>query len=188
MRTSILPAFDKFREEGEIVGRLLAGYADLEIGLMHCVSVVRTDFDTALKVMFRDRGETRRINIGDAFGRQAYKSIGLEAEFASAVSDMRYCLKARNLYAHSNWYDDHSGKLAFVNLEELAELNVEVTDLTSLTVHHVDKEQLQAVERFFVHTDAMLAYANYEGRLKVGKLATRIFPKPPAMTRPALFV
>lgn len=186
MRASMLPAFDTFPAEGAIIGRLLAGYADLEIGLMNCVSVVRADFDTVLKVMFRDRGESRRINIGDAFGRQAYTELGLETDFAMAVSDMRYCLKARNAYAHSTWYDDASGKLAFVDLEELAELNSKVTDLKSATVHHVDEAQLKALERFFVHTDALIAYVNYEGRFLAGTLTTRIFPKPPPITRPPL--
>lgn len=188
MRGSILPAFNAFPKEGAIIGRLLAGYADLEIGLMHAVSTVRDDLDTALKVMFCDRGETRRINLGDSLGRQPYKDLDLENEFSMALGDMRFCLKARNMYAHSTWYDDRSGQLAFVDLEELAAQKAKVTDLHSLTIHHVTEAQLAEVERFFVHTDAMLTYANYEARFKAGKLKTRIVNKPPAMTRPPLYV
>jgi hypothetical protein len=64
----VMPAFHKFQGEAAIIGRLLAGYAELEIDLLNCVSVVRQDFDATLKAMFRVRGETARINVGDALG------------------------------------------------------------------------------------------------------------------------
>ena len=70
--------------------------------------------------MFRVRGETARINVGDALGRQAYDKLGLRTDFELAVSAMRYCLKIRNQYAHCNWYDDRTGRLAFVNVEDIA--------------------------------------------------------------------
>ena len=186
MRGSIIPAFVDFPVEGAVIGGLLTGYADLEIGLLHCVSMVRDDFDTCLKTMFCDRGETRRINIGDALGRQYYSAVGLETEFSMAIGVMRHCLKARNLYAHSNWYDDRSGKLAFVNLEELANEKGPVKDLHSLTIHHVDVPFLDAVERFYVYADALLAFVNYEGRFLSGKLPSRILTKPPEMPYPPL--
>ena len=58
-------AFTKFNNEGIIIGRLLASYAELELSLFHCVNVTRDDFDTVYKAMFRERGESRRINIAD---------------------------------------------------------------------------------------------------------------------------
>src|SRR5262249_34360443 len=79
------------------------------------VTVAREDFDATLKAMFRIRGETARINIGDALGHQFYDKLGLGADFEMAVRAMRYCLKIRNQYAHCNWDDDRlSGRLAFV--------------------------------------------------------------------------
>ena len=106
----VMPAFHRFPNEAAIIGRLLAGYAELEIGLLHCVTVAREedDFDATLKAMFRIRGETARINVGDALGRQVYDKLGLGADFEMAVSAMRYCLKIRNQYAHCNWYDDRT--------------------------------------------------------------------------------
>jgi hypothetical protein len=97
---TILLPFAKFHQEAAVIGQILAGYANLEIGMLNCVSTVRDDFDTALKVMFRDRGETRRINIADALGRGFYAALGLETEFSVAIGAVRHCLKARNLYAH----------------------------------------------------------------------------------------
>jgi hypothetical protein len=53
--SSIMPAFADFPAEAEIIGRLLAEYTNLEVGLMNCVQVVRLDFDAVLKTMFRAR-------------------------------------------------------------------------------------------------------------------------------------
>jgi hypothetical protein len=92
--------FKRFPAEAEIIGRLLASYTDLEIGVMHMVQVVRDDLDTALKVMFRTRGEGQRLQVADAFARQYYVTLGLETEFAMAMSAVRYALKIRNQFAH----------------------------------------------------------------------------------------
>jgi hypothetical protein len=62
MRRSILPPFKKFSAEGEAIGRLLAGYSNLEIGLMHCVQMARGgDLDTVLKKMFSKLSAERRV-------------------------------------------------------------------------------------------------------------------------------
>jgi hypothetical protein len=52
----------KFPVEAAAVGRLLAGYADLEISLLHCVQMARSDdLDGVLKAMFgRRRGAAHR--------------------------------------------------------------------------------------------------------------------------------
>ena len=53
---NISQAFADFPEEGAFVGRILLGYTDLEIDLMHCVKSVRGDLDTVFKAMYRARG------------------------------------------------------------------------------------------------------------------------------------
>src|SRR5882762_8401485 len=97
---AILPAFQRFPKEAAIVGRLLAGYADLEIDMMHCVQVVRDDLDSVLKAMFRSRSNMGRIEIADALGRQYYAKLGLEGEFGKAIETVKYCLRIRNKFAH----------------------------------------------------------------------------------------
>lgn len=77
---------------------MLAGYADLEIDLMHCAKAVRGDLDLALKAMFRGRGNAQRIDVADAIARQPYHALGLAAEFEAAVAAVRYCLRIRNIY------------------------------------------------------------------------------------------
>jgi hypothetical protein len=75
-----IAAFKKFSGEAAIIGRLLASYTDLEVGLMHCAQVVRDDFDIVLKVMFRTRGEIQRVYVADALGRHFYDAHQLGTE------------------------------------------------------------------------------------------------------------
>jgi hypothetical protein len=183
-----MPAFRRFPNEAAVIGRLLAGYAELEIDLLHCVSVARDDFDAVLKAMFRARGETPRINVADALGRQLYQGLGLATEFETAVSAMRYCLRIRNQYAHCNWYDDRSGRLAFVNVEEIATGNQLITGFDNLTRYYIDVPTLEEQELYFDHTDALLTYANYQGRFQVGKINVQPIAKPAEMRQPPLHV
>jgi methionyl-tRNA synthetase len=186
MNRSILPPFNAFQPEAAIVGRLLAGYASLELGLLHCVQVVREDFDSVLKVMFRARGETQRIESADALGRQFYFDRQLGGDFEAAVGAVRHCLKVRNQYAHCQWYNDNSGKLAFVNLEELAQHNKRVHDLLSLKVFHVDVDLLATQEAYFVYADSLLAWINYEGRVRDKKIEVNPLTKPVPLKQPRL--
>jgi hypothetical protein len=184
----ILSPFLKFPDGAAIIGRLSAGYTTLEVGLMHCVQVVRDDFDAVLKAMFRVRGETARINIADALGRHFYNDRGLGTEFGMAIGAIRHCLKIRNQYAHCVWYGDRSDKLAFVNVEEIARDNARLIDLKSLTVRYVDVPILQAQEDYFVYADELLLWTNYEGRLRDGKIKTNALIKPGHVQPPALHI
>jgi hypothetical protein len=96
MTRSILMPFDTFPAEAALVGKLLAGYSTLEVGLMNCVQVARDDFDGVLKAMFRTRSVQQRIAIADGLGRHAFDGLGLRTEFEMAVSAVRYSLRIRN--------------------------------------------------------------------------------------------
>jgi hypothetical protein len=109
-RTILLP-FNTFAAEAAIISRLSAGYTTFEVGLMHCVQVVRDDFDAVLKAMLRVRGETGRIEIADALGRHYYDDLGLKPDFETAIGAIKRCTRIRNQYAHCVWYDDKSGRL-----------------------------------------------------------------------------
>ena len=81
----ILTQFHQFAVECEIVGRLLTGYANLEVGLLHCVHMVLRDLDTPLKAMFKVRGESRRIKEAAKLGQAPYNALGLGNDFQRAV-------------------------------------------------------------------------------------------------------
>ena len=188
MPNIILKPFVIFPDEGAVIGRLLAGYTQLELDLLNCVQAVRDDFDTCLKVLFRTRGETQRIQIGDAIGRHYYHDCKLGTEFEMGIGAMRHCLQIRNQYAHCVWYDDRSGKLAFVNLEEIANDNKFLSDLSTLTRLHVDIPLLRKQEDYFVYADQMLAWVNYEARYRAGKLASQPLSKPKQIAPPPLHI
>jgi hypothetical protein len=188
MARSILAPFKKFSAEGATVGRLLAGYSNIEVGLMHCVQMGRGgDLDTVLKKMFRIRGETRRINEAEKLGQADYHRLKLAGDFQKAIRVVQYCLKIRNQYSHWVWWDDYSGKLAFANLEDLAQRKRPVKDLAKLRAHHVDAVLLDAQEAYFVYADELLAWVNYEGRARDGRLkGGNPLTKPKPIKRPKL--
>lgn len=183
-----MPAFDRFPKEAAIIGRILAGYTDLEIGMMHCVQVATDDFDTTMKVMFRTRGESQRIQIADAMGRHVYEPLKLRTQFEMAISAVRKCLVIRNQYAHCVWWDDNSGKLAFANMEDIATLNDHQSDLSNLPAHHVDVPLLAEQQNYFEYASISLAYVNYEGRFRAKKLQNQPVQKPKQIEPPANYV
>jgi hypothetical protein len=121
--------FSKFSKEGDLIGRLLAGYSNIEIGLMHCVQVATDDFDDVLRNMFGRRGESKRISAAEKLGMPEYRRLKLATDFEKALRAVRYCLKIRNQYAHWIWWDDYSGKLAFANIEDLTKYRRKIKDL-----------------------------------------------------------
>ncbi len=186
MTRMIVPEFQRFAEEGVVIGRLLAGYGSLESALSSCVAMARDDLDMVLKAMFRARGETQRIDIADAIGRPSYRTLGMETMFSEAIADMRYCLKVRNQYAHCNWHDDLTGRLCFIDMEEIARPHEIIKDLRGLTFHYLDGMLLRDQESYFIYVGDCLLYLNYEGRKKAGKLSTHALSKPPKVARPPL--
>lgn len=179
-------AFLKFKNEAAIIGRLLAGYTDLELSLLNCVQMVHGDFDTVLKAMFRTRGETARIDVADAFGRQRYHELGLGDRFELSIDAIRYCLKIRNLYAHCIWWDDNSGKLAFANLEKVAKSDTFQSNFESLTTLYVDENQLCEKEEYFQYTANLLGWVNFEGQRLSGRISTHGHVFPAQRVLPAL--
>src|SRR5215471_8373864 len=86
MARSILAPFKKFSNEGSAVGRLLAGYSNIEVGLLNCVQMAcGGDLDTVLKRMFRIRGEMRRIDEAEKLGHLGYQRLGLAGDFQKAI-------------------------------------------------------------------------------------------------------
>jgi hypothetical protein len=181
--------FSKFSKEGDLIGRLLAGYSNIEIGLMHCVQVAMDDFDAVLRNMFGRRGESKRVIAAEKLGMPEYQRLKLATDFEKALRAVRYCLKIRNQYAHWIWWDDYSGMLAFANIEDLTKYKRKIKDLGKLKAHHVDAALLAQQEAYYVYADELLAWINYEGRFKDGKLGNarqNPLEKPKPIGRPKL--
>lgn len=179
-------AFADFPAEAALIGRMLAGYTDLELDFMHCVKSAREDLDTVLKAMYRARGETQRIEIADAFGRQTYRGLELGTQFEMAVGAVRHCMRIRNQYAHCIWWNDNTGQLAFANLEEIAKLNDVVNDLRGVNVRHVSVPHLQTQFEYFEYASDLLIWVLHEANKRTGRPAIPNLVQPAARNQPAL--
>lgn len=117
----IMPAFRKSPDEAAIIGRLLAGYGELEFSLAFCLGVVLGDHIVGIKAFFRLRSESSRLEVTDALMRDAIAAQGIEGEYAQAIGCIRHCLKIRNKYAHCHWAVDTSAGLFFTSMQDTAE-------------------------------------------------------------------
>jgi hypothetical protein len=189
MSPLIVPLFSgRHTVEGVIIGRLLAGYGPLESALLHCVAMAKDDLDMVLKAMYRPRGETNRIDVADAIGRPAYRELKIETMFVETVSDMRFCLKIRNQYAHCHWHEVVDARLCFINLEEIAKKDEHIIDLHRLTFHYLDEALLTQQEAYFVYVRECLLYLNYEGRFRAKRISTHDQPRPKKVRRPPPYI
>ena len=94
-----MPAFIRFPQEAAIIGRLLAGYGELEFELSRCLGAALGDDNTAARALFRVRGEKQRILTADALMRHKYHAADLETRYSETIACMHWCRTARNQYA-----------------------------------------------------------------------------------------
>jgi hypothetical protein len=169
----LLPAFHRRKKDAGAVGRLIAGYGELELGLAKCVGMALalernppTDAqkrymhriryeDFAIKLVFRlRRGEKRRIEDCGRRMRKPYTRVGLTKELDQTLNAMRACLRIRNLFAHCTWTQSKKRGLFFINLEEVARMPRRL-DLTHF--RHASANTLEDLESYFLHTANLLS-------------------------------
>jgi hypothetical protein len=152
MTDQILPAFWRYPEEGKIIGRILAGYGELEFELADCLGAVLEDQDQAFRVMFRTRGEEQRIQTADALMRQAYSAIGFSAAYIETIDDLGWCKRTRNRYAHCHWYDTQEDGLCYFDVEGWAKKHVPL----EFTNKKLNLPVLQKQEAYFRYVQSSL--------------------------------
>jgi hypothetical protein len=166
---------------------MLAGYGELEVDLCNCIAMGGVGTDAAVKRMFRPRGERKRIDTAVRIGAPFFDRLGLESDFAKSIVGMRYCLSIRNQYAHCQWYDDYSGKLALVNMEEIAHTAEIIKNYFELDTRYVDVPLLEQQETYFALVVEAFSFVNYEGRKRAGTLPCgHIFQMPQLGVPPPL--
>jgi hypothetical protein len=171
------------RKEGGIIGRLLAGYGELELELCDCVIAINDDTDSAIRAMFKDRGEAKRIDSARNFAKAAYDRVGLSSDFLQAAADMHWCRQIRNQYAHCHWYDTPAEGLMFVDLEALAATAGTMGKLMDGRVS-IDVSLLREQEAFFSYVQRSFWFVAGEYRLRTGARRDNSFPRVPAVARP----
>lgn len=149
-------AFDHFKREGDIIGRLVVEYGELEWTLCVLASHVVEDFDLAVKTLYRSRGESQRINLADAMIRSRIP-VKVKQTYEETLARLRTCLKIRNQYAHSNWSITASNELCYVDIEGLAERNDRVTS-QQMDLYQLNLEIIEDQARFFTEVAQNLKY------------------------------
>ncbi len=147
---TIMPAFDYHVEEGRLIGRLLAGYGELEIDLANVVASVLQDRDAAFKAIFRTPGEVGRIIVGDGLVRHQIPAGKIHTIFCQGIAAMHECRKIRNQYAHCQWWNEHSA-LYYMDLQTELAGNAPFSNL-NLNRHRIGKDVLQEQEAYFCYT------------------------------------
>jgi hypothetical protein len=189
----LMPAFRFRRKNSATVGRLIAGYGELEFLLSVCAGraiaakrkippntmrgVHRAKYENrGTKLIFRIRGEKKRIDDASRTVRAAYKSVGLGPELDETLNAMRACLLFRNLFAHCHWARSKKRGLFFINLEESAKLPQKL-DLNRF--RHASSASLQRAEDYFWYTFQMLVYLmdEFTSRTRLGLIPSPSKPR-----------
>lgn len=189
---SLMPCFDanQAQAEGIIVGRLLAGYGELEVQLCACRIAVEGIVDLPIRELFSIRGAEKRLSIAKAALRSDYARAGLIADLLQALADLDWCRQIRNQYSHCQWYWTSTEGLCFVNLEELAKQPTTILSVTG-NRHPIGLPLLEAQEAFFWYVKECLiyletAYRDWDRQQGVAPgPAIFLYPKPRVVSRPS---
>jgi len=187
---AIIPAFESFPQEAELVGAILSGYSLLEFNLAQILRVALQDDNTAVKLLYRTRGEEQRISIADAILREKFSATPLYNTYCEAVADVHWCRRIRNQYAHCYWelqgklLGGASGGLIFVNLDDVAQEHGNPNIFLHRKIITLTLLKSQAEYYLFVRSCLIHLYDSYSALL--GKSPLHILPLPKKVARPLL--
>lgn len=153
------------KAEASVIGRLLAGYGELEYVFALCLANALGDQDRALKTFFIIRGESIRIDVADSLMRDHYIGLQLTNRYKATVAALRACRNIRNVYAHCHWANHPRGGLFYVNLEKSAERK---TGPFTQDWLHVDVDLLITIEMYFRATKERLWWLDTEHKVRTG--------------------
>jgi hypothetical protein len=97
---SLMPCFKPGQafDEGTILGRLLTGYGELEVGMCSCLIAVEGMFDRPIRTIFRSRGAESRIKIAEG---------ALKSDFTRSVQFMSRASSATSAYPSTTDVERH---------------------------------------------------------------------------------
>jgi len=177
----LMPAFVRRKKGAGTIARLLAGYGELEFLLAYCLSgplAIQTKAHyrhnkhqhrnkcekLALKLLFAERGESKRFDLAKSRMHSAYASAGLKAEYVQTMGAFKKCLEFRNLFSHCLWGQSKRRGLSFCNLEETAKKSGPL----KFKMRHATQKQLSDLEDYFWLTLQWLDYLQSEFKLRSG--------------------
>lgn len=175
--------FDRFKEEGDLIGRMVLEYGELEWMLCLIAGHVLRDLDTAIKALYRSRGEQQRMEVADALIRHRIEGSKLRQTYEQTFAHMGVCKAIRNQYAHTNWLHAGSDKLCYIAIEEMAKSN-EPIKIEEMTLYHLDIETVRDQARFFNEVMQNMTYLNMEIQYVIGASTMTGFHYVPNIIRP----
>lgn len=109
----INPAFLKYPDEAKLLGELVLGYGELDLSFcMMCGIATKRKFEL-LHAVNQVRSESARLEIAHALSVNAFRELGLQAEYARVHKAVKYCMRVRNQWSHASWGDLDPHGLAF---------------------------------------------------------------------------
>lgn len=176
--------FNKFREEGDLIGRIVVSYGELENLLTSLVGAVLSDDDMAARMMFRiGGGSGTRIEVADAILSAKFQNGNLAGPYSEFIGALRYCKKIRNQFAHAQWIEDN-GRLMFGSFEENAKSVVGELATYFKPIH---LSLLQKQKEWFAYTSVLAHWVNLRQEWEAAGSATPPPPAPPRVLRPTLY-
>jgi hypothetical protein len=171
----IMKPFRSYPKEAAIIGRMLAGYGELEFLLHLVLTEILGNANTSGRVMFRSRGEEHRLSTADALIRPTMETYSLLESWDRVRRAMFWCKTTRNQYAHCHWLDDVGHGLMFTRIETAAKT---VTGDLILPFFHIDVPLLKRQEEHFHYTDMGLCYLRGEMKIRRGQIPSHPFSAP----------
>lgn len=124
----------------------MIGYGELDLSFVHMSGLVLGQTFAVLDACHAVRSETARLDIAHALAGGAFKRANLETEYAHTHAAIRFCLKVRNQYTHSQWAEmEH--RLMFTNAERAFS-----QPMKALRWNLVTLDLLRQQEAYFEHT------------------------------------
>jgi hypothetical protein len=191
----LMPAFRRRRKDSAVVGRLIAGYGELEFLLAMCTGVAlaarrkpnpkhtsprhRIRYEhIGIERFFRIRGEQNRIDYAKKQMHKVFFKMGMRADYIEIMGAMATCLKIRNLFAHCHWGQSKKRGLFFIDLEAAGRARGR---LTLNNFRHADGKTLAQVEDYFWYTFLCLDYLAADFSIRADLMRG---PGPSRPTRP----
>jgi hypothetical protein len=180
---ALLPAFHRFPKEAAIIGRLLAGYGEIEYLFAMCLASSASDEDTALRTFFSVNGEAPRLDVGHNLMWKLYEIADLSNRYTPVRAATLFCRTARNTFSHCHWADDPVAGLFYANLEATAERKTAPFRQAHKWLH-VDATLLTQIENYFWNTSERLQWLAAEYRVYNRKVRKNIFRWPKGLSQP----
>ena len=158
----LMPCFESSQaeEEGKIIGKILAGYGELEVTVLSCLVAVEGQLDLPIRQLFGRMSAERRINLARKRLLPDFTKAGLGAEMKEALRELDWCRELRNQYAHCQWGWTSADGLFFANLERLADQQNPISNVMDQRCY-IDVPLLQEQEAYCNYVREFFTYLGY---------------------------